>query len=165
MKRLRFVMIAALLAACDVEANVFPAEQTPSADFNLVGAWSGFAEISTVQDIATNTGSPADRGFSFVVTINLESNQRFRLLTSGYPTSFSDEFDRSCSGIYTRRSNTISFFPIESCRALPITKYVLGAAVPNGITLSANSNAYGNPAANYLSVRVFMRLERESASQ
>jgi hypothetical protein len=161
MKLFRFVMIAALLAACDVDVNVFSSDQTPSADLNLIGVWTGFAEISTVEDIAINTGSPADRGFSFAVTINLEPNQRFTLLTSGYPTSFSNEYDRSCSGVYTRRSNTISFFPSESCRALPMTKYVLGVAAPNGITLSANSNAYGNPAANYLTMRVFMRLERD----
>jgi hypothetical protein len=162
MKQLRYLIIAASLSACDIDSvNVFPEDQIPSPDFNLVGTWTGFEEISTVQDIATNTGSPADRGYNFPIVVTLQADNRFTLFTSGYPTSFENEFERTCIGIYTQQNRTISFFPNESCRALPMTKYVLGAAVPNAITLSANSNSVGNPAANYLTMRVFMRLERE----
>jgi hypothetical protein len=162
MKQLRYASLLIVLAACDVDSiNVFSSEPSPTRNLNLLGTWSGFAEITTAEDIAINTGSPADRGFNFPIVINLDTNNRFTLFTSGYPTSFSNEFDRSCVGIYTRGSNTISFFPNESCRALPMTKYVIGVAVPNGITLQANSNTVGNPAANYLTMRVFMRLERE----
>ena len=161
MKRFPLLLLAGCLtAACDAEPNAF-FFQGPS-DANLVGSWSGFEEITTAEDNAGNVGSPADRGFSFPIVINLESNGRFTLFTSGYPTSFDDPNDRSCRGSYTRTdSRSISFFPNESCRALPMTKFTIGRVAPAGITLEARSTAVNNPAANYLTMRVFIRLDRD----
>jgi hypothetical protein len=161
MKRSHLVLLAAVLTgACDVDpSHVF--FQGPT-DANLVGSWSGFEEITTAEDNSGNVGSPADRGFQFPVALTLDGNGGFTLFTSGYPTSFEDPDDRSCSGLYTRTdSRSITFFPHESCRALPMTKFTIGRVAPSGITLEARSTAVNNPAANYLTMRVFIRLDRD----
>jgi len=154
------LLVAGLTAACDDEPNLF-FFQSPT-DANLVGSWSGFEEITTAEDISGNVGSPADRGFQFPIALNMDGNGRFSLFTSGYPTSFDDPSDRTCSGIYTRTdSRSITFFPSESCRALPMTKFTIGRVAPSGITLEARSTAVNNPAASYLTMRVFIRLDRD----
>jgi hypothetical protein len=160
MTRFLFVLLALPITACDVDpTHVF--FQSPS-DANLVGSWSGMEEITTAEDNATNLGSPADRGFAFPIVLNLESNGRFTLFTAGYPTSFQDQDERSCSGLYTRTdSRSISFFANSACRALPMPKFTIGRVAPTGITLEARSTAVGNPAANYLTMRVFIRLDRD----
>jgi hypothetical protein len=160
MKRFPFTLpIALLIGACDVDpTHVF--FQSPS-DANLVGSWSGMEEITTAEDISGNVGSPADRGHQFPIVLNLDASGRFTLFTSGYPTSFTRPEDRSCSGVYTRTdSRSISFLPNESCRALPMTKFTIGRTLPDGITLEAKSTAVNNPAASYLTMRVFIRLDR-----
>jgi hypothetical protein len=158
MKCFYYPLLAVVVAGCDVDpTHVFFESPT---DANLVGNWSGIEEITTAEDNSPNVGSPADRGFSFPVVINLTSDGRFTLITAGYPTSFDNQSDRSCSGVYTRRANTVTFFPRESCRALPMTRYTVGRVLPSGITLNANTNSVGNPAP-YLTMRVFMRLERD----
>lgn len=153
-------LAAALLAGCGPEpTHVFYGEPSES---NLVGTWAGIEEITTAQDNASNIGySDSDRGFSFPVAINFESNGRFTLFTSGYPTSSIDSEERTCSGAYTRNSTTISFFPVSSCRALPMTKFNIGRTLPGGVTLEARSNAVGNASANYLTMRVFIKLARD----
>jgi hypothetical protein len=155
-----FLPIAALMAACDVDPDaVF--FQSPS-DANLVGSWTGTEEITTAEDNSGNVGSPADRGHQFPIVLNLDATGRFTLFTSGYPTSFERPEDRSCSGTYARSdSRSISFFPNESCRALPMTKFTIGRTLPDGITLEAKSLAVNNPAASYLTMRVFIRLDRD----
>ena len=161
MKRFPHMLLAAaLVAACDAEPNLFTF-QAPT-DESLIGSWSGFEEITTAEDNAGNVGSPADRGYSFPVVLNLEAGGRFTLFTSGYPTSFSNPDDRSCSGAYTRNdSRSITFFANESCRALPMAKFTIGRVAPAGITLESRSTAVNNPAANYLTMRVFFRLDRD----
>ncbi len=160
MKRYFYVLPALLFAACDVDpTHVF--FQGPT-DANLIGTWSGMEEITTAEDNAGNVGSPADRGFAFPIVLNLDSNGRFTLFTSGYPTSFENQEDRSCSGVYTRSdSRSISFLPNSTCRALPMTRFTIGRVAPDGITLEARSTAVNNPAANYLTMRVFIRLDRD----
>ena len=159
-KTLSAVAAAVLIAGCGPEpTHVFYAAPSES---NLVGSWSGVEEITTAQDNASNIGySDSDRGFSFPVIINFEDGGRFTLFTSGYAASYSDPTDRTCTGAYSRNSTTISFFPGESCRALPMTKYLIGRVLPNGITLEARSNTVGNSSASYLSMRVFIRLDRD----
>jgi hypothetical protein len=154
------VVLASLLFGCGPEpTHVF--FEGPS-DSNLFGSWQGIEEITTAQDNASNIGySNSDRGFAFPVLINFEANGRFTLITSGYPASYNDESDRTCSGAFTRNSTTISFFPGESCRALPMSKYVIGRVLPNGITLEARSNSVGNSSASYLTMRVLIKLERD----
>lgn len=161
MKRLPILLMACcMVAGCDADPNAF-FFQGPT-DANLVGSWSGFEEITTAEDNAGNVGSPADRGFRFPILINLHGDGRFTLLTSGYPTSFNDPNDRSCSGLYSRTdSRSISFFPNESCRALPMTRFTIGRVAPAGITLEARSTVVNNPAASYLTMRVFIRLDRD----
>jgi hypothetical protein len=161
MKRFHYLLpAAALIAACEVDpTHVF--FQSPS-DANLVGSWTGMEEITTAEDNAGNVGSPADRGFSFPIVLNLDGSGRFTLFTSGYPTPFDNPEDRSCGGVYTRTdSRSITFFPDAACRALPMSKFTLGRVAPTGITLEARSTAVNNPAANYLTMRVFIRLDRD----
>lgn len=151
---------AALLAGCGPEpTHVFFGEPSES---NLVGTWAGVEEITTAQDNASNIGySDSDRGFSFPVVINFESNGRFELFTSGFPASYSDDEDRTCRGVYTRNSTSISFFPSSTCRALPMTRYNIGRTLPGGVTLEARSNVVGNASASYMSMRVFIKLARD----
>lgn len=154
------VAVATLMFGCGPEpTHVFYAEPSEA---NLVGSWSGVAEITTAQDNAANIGySDSDRGYSFPVVINFESSNRFTLITAGYPASYDNTTDRTCAGAYTRNSNTISFFPTRSCRALPMSKYVIGRVLPGGVTLEARSNTVGNSSASYLTMRVFIKLERD----
>lgn len=160
MKQLRVLVAALAVAACgDEPTHVFFGE--PS-DNNLVGTWSGMEEITTAQDNASNfTYSDSDRGFSFPVAINFDDRGRFTLFTANFPASYDYDSDRTCSGAYTRKSNTISFFPSHACRALPMTKYTIGRVLPGGISLEARSNTVGNASASYLTMRVFIRLERD----
>lgn len=154
------VAVGIVLSACGPEpTHVFFG---PPSESNLVGTWSGVEEITTAQDNASNIGyGDSDRGFSFPVVINFEDRGRFTLFTSGFPASYTDASVRTCSGAYTRNSTTISFFPGEGCRALPMTKYIIGRVLPSGITLEARSNSFGNASASYLSMRVFLRLQRD----
>jgi hypothetical protein len=154
------VAAAFVLAGCDPEpSHVFFAQPSES---NLVGTWSGVEEITTAQDNASNIGySDSDRGYSFPVVINFEEGGRFTLFTSGYAATYDNPNSRTCSGAYTRNSTTISFFPAQSCRALPMSKYVIGRVLPNGVTLEARSNTVGNSSASYMSMRVFIKLDRD----
>jgi hypothetical protein len=156
MKPKILVLLAVLLVGCEGDdATVFFGSPPGT---NVIGSWVGFTEITTADDIGTNTGSPADRGFTFPVFFDIAPNGRFTLITSGYATSFDEESERTCSGIWTREGYTISFFPTESCRALPMTRYVVGVVAPNGITLQANSN--NNRTYSPITMRVFIRLDR-----
>ena len=158
--KLSTVVVAVLLFGCGPEpTHVFFAEPSEA---NLQGSWAGVEEITTAQDNASNIGySDSDRGYSFPVVINFESNNRFTLFTSGYPASYDNTTDRTCSGAYTRTSTTITFFPSKSCRALPMTKYNIGRTLPSGVTLEARSNTVGNSSASYLTMRVFIKLARD----
>jgi hypothetical protein len=152
-------MLAAALAACDDQpTHVFFAAPTEE---NLIGTWVGSAEISTAEDIAGNIGAPSDRGFNFPIVVTFDESNRFTLVTSGYPTDFEDGTERSCRGVFTHDSRRISFFPAEACRALPMSTYTVGRVLPAGITLTARSNAAVGSATQYLTTRVFMRLNRD----
>ena len=156
MKPKVLVLLAFLLAGCD-DVDVEGVLGSPPSS-NVIGTWTGITEITTAEDIGSNLGSPADRGFTFPVLFDIAPNGRFTLITSGYPTSFDDESERTCRGFWTRAGHTVSFFPTESCRALPMTRYVVGAVAPNGITLQANTN--DNRTYSPLTMRVFIRLDR-----
>jgi hypothetical protein len=159
MKRFTYVMLAAGLAACDDKpTHVFFAAPT---DEQLVGTWVGSEEISTAEDISGNIGAPSDRGFNFPVVITFDDNQRFTLITAGYPTDFEDGTERVCHGVFTHDSRSISFFPAGACRALPMSTYTVGRVLPTGITLTARSNAAVGSATQYMTMRVFMRLNRD----
>lgn len=159
MMRFSSLLLATALIACDDKpTHVFFEEPSEA---NLVGTWVGTAEISTAEDIAGNIGAPSDRGFNFPVVITLDGSNGFTLFTSGYPTDFEDGADRTCRGAYTRTSRSISFFPVEACRALPMTTYTLGRVAPGGITLTARSNSATGSATQYMTTRVFMRLDRD----
>jgi hypothetical protein len=159
MKPISLLALAAVLTACDDKpTHVF--FQSPS-EANLLGTWVGTAEITTAEDIGNNIGAPSDRGFSFPVVITFGAGHRFTLLTSGYPTDFEDAYDRTCRGAYTHNSRSLSFFPEEACRALPMTTYTVGRVLPAGITLTARSNAAVSSATQFMTTRVFMRLNRD----
>ena len=158
MKRLAVFLLAAVLA-CD-DDNEFGLVTGGATAGNLDGLWFGVEEITTAEDPGLNTGSPADRGFVFPVLLDLRRNGRFELVTSGFQVSFDDESERSCRGVYVRQGHTISFFPEQACRALPLVKYSVGSVAPRGITLQANSRVPNN-AAPYLTMRVFFRLDRD----
>jgi hypothetical protein len=152
-------MLAVGLAACDDKPTLIFFE-TPS-EASLIGTWVGTAEITSAEDISNNIGAPSDRGFNFPVVISFDDRNRFTLITSGYPTNFQDQTDRTCSGAYTRNSRSISFFPVAACRALPMSTYTIGRVLPNGITLTARSNAATSSATQFMTTRVFIRLNRD----
>ena len=152
MKHLTVIAGMALaLAACDVEAGRVTFGDIP-ADTRLEGVWSGMTQISTAQD---------NSAFSFPVVLQLDRSDRFTLITANYPAAYDDQWDRTCSGIYTRSGNTITFYPRYSCRALPLSRYTLGRTLPDGITMEANTNDIPSSMGNYASIRVLMQLERE----
>jgi hypothetical protein len=145
MKSLQILVLAALsLAACDDEpTHVF--FEAPS-DARLEGAWVGVEEIQTMQD---------SNVFSFPVLLTLDGSNRFTLFTTNYPASFDDVNDRTCSGSYTRRSNTLTFFPNTACRALPLTEFTLGRVLQTGVTMEARSNT------SFANIKVVIRLDRD----
>ena len=138
-----------LTTGCDVEpTHVFASEPSNT---RLEGVWTGTEQISTVQDNMT---------FSFPVVLQLDADGRFTLFTSNYPASYSDNTDRTCSGVYTRSGNSIAFYPRESCRALPLTSFTLGRVLPGGITMEARTSSIPSSMGNYVSIRVLIRLDR-----
>jgi hypothetical protein len=160
-KQIAVGILAALLGACgDVPTQVYL--EQPS-DNGLAGAWSGIEEITTDNDITSNINFPGTTagGFSFPVVILFDGHGQFTLLTSNYPTSYQNEEDRSCRGVYTRSGSSLSLYPASQCRALPMYKYVLGRTLPDGITLEARTNTSGDPMASYASVHVRFNLTPE----
>lgn len=149
------------LAACGpAPERVFFEE--PS-DARLSGVWSGTEEITTDNDITPNENFPGPTagGFSFPVVVSFDTDGRFTLWVSNYSASFYNEGDRTCSGVYTHANASVQFYPSDQCRALPMSKYVLGRTLPAGITLEARTNTSGDPMANYASVHVRFNLQRE----
>ncbi|MGQ0563422.1 MAG: hypothetical protein ACT443_16315 [Gemmatimonadota bacterium] len=162
MKKFRSLaaLFALTLAACDhVPERVF--FQSPS-EAELEGVWAGTGEITTDDDLASNsTYSEYGRGFAFPVVFSFDGRGRFSLFTGNLPTSYRDETDRTCSGVYTHRSGTLRLLPNEQCRALPLTQYTLGRILPDGISLEARTGSSLSSLASYASVRVRFRLERD----
>ncbi|MGH7471519.1 MAG: hypothetical protein ACRENP_26505 [Longimicrobiales bacterium] len=145
---------AALVAACeDTNDPVFIFEE--SAGFDLVGVWAGVAEITTAEKVGTNFGG----GFTFPVVLSLRLDRRFELITANFPTSYFDESDRDCKGVYTVEGNSVRFFAEETCRALPLSRYSVGRVIPSGLTLSASTLNTVNQ--NNATIRVLMRLDRD----
>lgn len=135
--------------------------EAPSEE-QLDGVWSGIEEITTDDDLASNgTYGDYGRGFSFPVVLQFDGRGRFLLLTGNFPTSYRDETDRSCSGVYTKTGNTLRLMPFEQCRALPLTSYSMGRILPSGISLDARTGSSLSSLANYASVRVRFRLQRD----
>ena len=145
MKYLQILALTAIaLVACDDRPpDIIFGE--PS-DSRLEGSWTGTEEIRTMQD---------NNAFSFPVLLQLENNGRFTLFTVNFPATYDNERDRTCSGAYARSGNSITFFPSQACRALPLTTFTFGRVLPGGVTLEARSNS------SYASYRVFIRLERD----
>jgi hypothetical protein len=160
-KHILILAAAALCAACgDVPNQVYLEE--PS-DSRLSGAWSGVEEITTDNDITSNINFPGTTagGFSFPVVILFDGTNRFTLLTSNFPTSYDNESDRSCTGIYARSGSMLSLYPGSQCRALPMFKYTIGRTLPDGISLEARTNTSGDPMASYASVHVRFNLTQD----
>ena len=165
MKQSIYVVLLAVLglSACgDATAPTTVYNEEPS-DARLTGAWSGTEEITTDNDITSNINFPGTTagGFSFPVVITFDGGNRFTLFTSNYPASYLDESDRTCSGIYIRSNNTLQLFSTSDCRALPMTRYVMGRTLPDGISLEARTNTSGDPMASYASVHVRFNLTQD----
>jgi len=160
MKHFIAAFFAATVVGCgDVPERVF--FEQPS-DAQLEGVWAGTEEITTDDDLASNgTYGNGGKGFSFPVVLQLDDRNRFSLWTSNFPTSYDDESDRSCSGVYTHSNATLRFFPSEQCRALPLSRFTIGRELGGGISLEARTGNSLDPLATYATVRVRFHLVRE----
>ncbi|MGQ0813096.1 MAG: hypothetical protein ACT4O1_01360 [Gemmatimonadota bacterium] len=162
MKKFRILAVLAVLAvaACgDVPERVFFEQPAP---VQLTGVWVGTEEITTDEDIASNSSyGEYGKGFSFPVVIDFDGRGRFTLFTGNFPTSYRNEADRTCSGVYTQTSHTLRLLPNEQCRALPLTRFTIGRILPGGISLEARTGSSMSSLASYASVRVRFRLERD----
>ena len=162
MQKSRISAVLAVLAvsACgDVPERVFFEQPAPA---QLEGVWTGIEEITTDEDIASNSSyGEYGKGFSFPVVLDFDGRGRFMLITGNFPTSYINPDDRSCLGVYTQRGHVIRLLPSEQCRALPLTQFTIGRTLPGGISLEARTGSSLSSLANYASVRVRFRLERE----
>ncbi len=132
-------------------------------DRQLSGVWSGTEEITSDNDITPNINFPGPTagGFSFPVVVSFDGQGRFTLWTSNFPTSYDNEADRTCGGVYTHANAVLQFFPSEQCRALPMSKYTVGRVLAGGITLEARTGTTADPMASYESIHVRFNLKRE----
>lgn len=159
MKHLRILAVLALAACGDAPERVFFQQPAPQ---QLEGVWTGTEEITTDDDLASNsTYSEYGKGFSFPVVVQFDGRGRFHLWTGGFPTSYLDPSERSCSGVYTQSSASIRLLPSRQCRALPLTNFTLGRVLPTGITMEARTGASLSSLASYASIRVRFRLDRD----
>ena len=161
MKQLSILAACVTLAACGpVPDRVF---FEPPSDRQLSGVWSGTEEITTDNDITSNNNYPGTTagGFSFPVVISFDGNGRFTLYTANFPTSYRYEEERTCTGVYTHANSVLQLYSGTQCRALPVSKYMLGRSLPSGIRLEARTNTSGDPMASYASVHVIFTLTRE----
>ena len=159
MKYVAAVIIAGILAGCGEVPTVYREQPATSL---ISGVWTGTEEITTDNDITSNVNYPGTTagGFSFPVVVQFGSDGRFSLVTANFPTSYRYDEDRSCSGVYTRTSSSITLVPTALCRALPMSKYTIGRTLYNGMTLEARTNTSGDPMANYASVHVMFNLQK-----
>ena len=152
-----FVLV---FAGCDADAErVFFSNREFT---QLAGVWSGTEEITSNDDIASNsTFEEYGKGFSFPVVIQFDRQGRFALWTGNFPTSYDDVEARTCSGVYTQSNGSVRLLPSAQCRALPLTSYRIGRVLPDGITLEGTTNASPSSLATYASVRVNFRLTKD----
>jgi hypothetical protein len=150
--KLSLVAAAVLVAACDPNSPYMIFEE-PSFS-QLEGVWVGREEITGAEDIGANVNlGDQDRGFSFPVTLHLREDQTFTLTTSGYSTSYDDEFARVCSGSFTRSGTNLQFFPARTCRALPLPSFTIGRTLGKAITLEASTGTSLFPTSGSIKVR------------
>lgn len=157
--RLLPVVVMAAVSACEPLPETFSLNEADNT--KLIGVWSGIEEMTTAEDLGSNTNFPGTPGFSFPVIITFDANNRFTLVTSNFPTSYRYEEDRTCSGVYSRSGYMISFFPTQLCRALPMSKFTIGRELSGGISFDARSNMSTSSMANYTSMYVRFNLVRE----
>lgn len=145
-------MACILSLACEPVNEVVVFEE-PTQE-QLEGRWSGTTEITAANDIGS-TG----RGIVFPVVLDLRKGGRFNLVTSNYPTSYTDESLRTCEGTWVRRGAMLELFSFEACRALPVSRYAVGRTLPDGLTLDASTQTA--PTYTPASIRVSIRLVRD----
>ena len=165
MKLAAVLATAVLLAACG-DAN-FPTQvqvEDPSpnrlTNDGTVGTWVGTEEITTDEDIASNQNFPGTNGYMFPVVVQLDGSGRFTLITSNYPTSYTNDADRSCTGVYSHANASIQFYSTTSCRALPMTKYVIGRDLSGRLTFEARTNT-STPTYVFTSIHVIFNLSKQ----
>jgi hypothetical protein len=153
------VLATLFTASCDEDPNdpVFIYQE--GARLDLVGIWSGIEEITSAEDPGFNLGVGNERGYTFPVVLRLHVGRTFELTTVNFPTSFDDDFDRTCVGTWVPDVTSVHFFPESTCRALPLSRYSVGRVLPFGITLQASTaDSFGQ---NNASIRVRLRLDRD----
>lgn len=125
----------------------------------LAGFWTGTAEITTEDDEVRAVAREFEKGVRFRVALRLRRGGGFTLRVFNYPVSRQTS-RRVCTGVWEREGRILEFFPNAVCRALPLSRYVIGRQLPDGLTLEANTRRRPHerePA----DIRVFMRLERD----
>jgi hypothetical protein len=147
------VLAVSVVVACDDRpTHVFV--EFPSFE-QLTGTFVGTGEITNDTDISWNPTYGQAGGFAFPVVIQFDGlNRTFVLRTANFSTSFNNEEDRICAGIFTKDSNTIEFFPNQLCRALPLTKFTIGRTLPDGLNLDARTGPAINQSQSFVDMRV-----------
>ena len=150
------VLLGVVLSACEEGTTELVIGNASPAD--VVGFWVGQEDITTEEDPGAGN-LLGTLGFTFPVALQLQSDGRFHLTTTNFPTRLDNEAARTCEGTYTRRGGSIQFFANRACRALPLSRFTLGRTLPRGLNLDAStaSVASSGPA----SIRVRIRVNRE----
>jgi hypothetical protein len=159
------ILCVAIAAGCgesDFPAGPF---ERPSERVALAGFWSGTAEVTGERDMNATLGM-ADRtrsGYAYPVAIQFQTNGWFQLWSPVLPvTGTGPDASRYCSGAFSARSGSVSFYPDGQCRALPLQRYTIGRFGPNGLMLeAATGGVAGQPGGDMASIRVIIRVERD----
>lgn len=147
MRGILVLVTAAGVAGCEAEINgagVGPA--------GIHGLWIGSEEITDAADIASQ--SPDGRGFTFPVALELRPDGYFLLRSPSFSMGGQGDPDRkTCSGVYSLSSRSISFFPNAECRALPLHRFELTTVLDRRLVLQAFEPEWN--------MQVWIRAERD----
>lgn len=152
------LLLALGVAGCEEGADTAPLVVVPRGG-DLVGMWTGTEEVTGATDVVSGVDGGIEEGVKFRVALRLRSDRAFRLWVSNFPVAGQTE-SRVCEGVYDLDGNILEFFPESVCRALPLSRFSIGRAFPDELTLDARTNRTTRTSTTG-SVRVFMRLERD----
>lgn len=127
---------------------------------SLVGVWTGTEEITGADDIGEVPVGSIEEGVRFPVSLRLTAKGRFTLRVFGFPVAAGTE-SRVCRGVYEGEGRTLVFFPDTTCRPLPLSRYVIGRTLPDGLTLEARTEREATGKEPVGDIRVFIDVQRD----
>lgn len=154
------VALGVAVSGCDDDDVIGRVVVVGALEKELVGVWSGFAQISGSPTALSGLAEPTSTEFTFPVALELGFGGDFVLRTVSFSTNTGQaDGNRTCVGLFTLHGGFIEFFPNVACRALPVHRFRLGPAFgPSLVLESVSGLGFGQP--QPFPLRVVMRLDR-----